>query len=86
MHIWYIWYSGTVPTYCTAYVKSYTNIFYFEANIDIYIYIYIYIEKATASAADLWDPRLGCFDAWMLVFLLAWPKIRDEFELHFGVL
>ena len=24
------------------------------------------IEKATASAADLWDPRLGCLDAWML--------------------
>ena len=32
----------------------------------IYIYIYIYIEKATASAADLLDPRLGCLDAWML--------------------
>ena len=29
------------------------------------------IEKATASAADLWDPRNGCLDAWMLVFLLA---------------
>ena len=24
------------------------------------------IEKATASAADLWDPRLGCSDARML--------------------
>ena len=35
------------------------------------MYIYIYIEKATASAADLWDPRNGCLDAWMLVFLLA---------------
>ena len=30
------------------------------------------IEKATASAADLWDPRLGCLDVQMLVFLLAW--------------
>ena len=33
------------------------------------------IEKATASAADLWDPRLGCLDAWMLVFLIAWRQI-----------
>ena len=30
------------------------------------------IEKAAASAAELWDTRLGCLDAWMLVFLLAW--------------
>ncbi len=42
-----------------------------------------YIEKATASAADLWDPRLGCLDAWMLVFLLAWWQIGYEFESHF---
>ena len=49
-----------------------------------YIHIYIYIEKAIASAADLWDPRLGCVDAWMLVFLLAWWQIWDEFESHFG--
>ena len=34
-----------------------------------------HIEKATASAADLWDPRLGCLDAWMLVFLIAWRQI-----------
>ena len=27
------------------------------------------IEKATASAADLWDPMHGCLDAWMLVVL-----------------
>ena len=40
--------------------------------IYICVYMYMYIEKATASAADLWDPRLGCLDAWMLVFLLAW--------------
>ena len=33
------------------------------------------IEKATASAADLWDPRLGCLDARMLVFLIAWRQI-----------
>ena len=26
----------------------------------------MYIEKADASAADLWDPRLGCLDARML--------------------
>ena len=44
----------------------------------------VYIEKATASAADLWDPRLGCLDDWMLGFLLAWCQIRDEFESHFG--
>ena len=37
----------------------------------IYAYTYILIEKATASAADLWDPRTGCLDAWMLVLLLA---------------
>ena len=35
-------------------------------HIFIYVYTYIYIEKATASAADLWDPRNGCLDAWML--------------------
>ena len=39
--------------------------------IYIYVFVYVYIEKATASAADLWDPRLGCLDARMLVFLLA---------------
>ena len=44
------------------------------------------IEKATASAADLWDPRLGCLDARMLVFLLVWCQIRDEFESRFRVL
>ena len=44
----------------------------------------MYIEKATASAADLWDPRLGCLDARMLVFLFAWCQIRDEFESHLG--
>ena len=38
--------------------------------MNIYIYIYIYIEKATASAADLWDPMHGCLDAWMLVVVL----------------
>ena len=32
-----------------------------------YRYIFcIYIEKATASAADLLDPRLACLDAWRL--------------------
>ena len=31
-----------------------------------HIYIYTHIEKATTSAADLWDPRNGCLDAWML--------------------
>ena len=53
---------------------------YIYAYVHIYIYIYmyehiIYIEKATASAADLWDPRLGCLDARMLVFLIAWRQI-----------
>ena len=33
------------------------------------MYIHLFIQKATASAADLWDPMLGCLDAWMLVFL-----------------
>ena len=42
-----------------------------ETAIYAYIYIYVYIEKATASAADLRDPRLGCLEAWMIVFLLA---------------
>ena len=28
--------------------------------------VFVNIEKATASAADLWDPRHGCLDAWML--------------------
>ena len=32
----------------------------------MHIFIHIYIEKATASAADLWDLRPGCLDAWML--------------------
>ena len=36
------------------------------------IYIYIYTNMAAASAADLWDLRHGCLDAWILVFLLAW--------------
>ena len=57
---------------------------YIYIYLHIYVYIYIYIEKATASAADLLDPRLGCLDAWMLVFLLAWCQIRDDFESHFG--
>ena len=36
----------------------------------MYIYICIlYIEKATASAADLWYPRLGCSDACLFVCL-----------------
>ena len=52
----------------------------------MYIYIYIYIEKATASAADLWDPRLGCFDARMIVFVFAWWQIWHQFGLHFGCL
>ena len=42
--------------------------------MNIYIYIHIYIEKATASAADLWDPRNGCMDAWMLVFVFVWNR------------
>ena len=50
----------------------------------IYIYIYIYIEKATASAADLWDPRLGCLDAWMLVFVVAWLQMWPQCGLLFG--
>ena len=29
------------------------------------------IEKATASAADLWDLRLGCLDACLFVCLVA---------------
>ena len=45
---------------------------------------FLLIEKATASAANLWDPMLGCLDAWMLVCLLAWRQNRDEFNLHFG--
>ena len=44
------------------------------------------IEKATASAADLWDPRLGCSDAWMIVFVLAWWQIWQQFGMHFGCL
>ena len=52
----------------------------------------MYIEKATASAADLWDPRLGCLDAWMLgcldawmlVFVLAWWQMWLQFGLLFG--
>ena len=36
------------------------------------------MEKATASAADLWDPSLGCMDAWRIVFL---PGARFETNL-----
>ena len=32
--------------------------------------MYLYIEKATASAADLWDPRLGCLDACLFACLV----------------
>ena len=40
--------------------------------IYIYIYIYIYTQKAFASAADLWDPRiLGCVDAYLCARLVA---------------
>ena len=46
----------------------------------------MFIEKATASAADLLDPRLGCSDAWMIVFVFAWWQIRYQFWLHFGCL
>ena len=46
----------------------------------VHIRVYIFIEEATASAADLWDPRLGCMDAWIIVF--AWCQIRDKFESH----
>ena len=31
---------------------------------------FYFIEKATASAADLWDPMHGYLDAWMLVVVL----------------
>ena len=44
------------------------------------------IEKATASAADLWDPRLGCSDAWMIVFVVAWWQIWHQFGMDFGCL
>ena len=44
----------------------------------------MYIEKPTASAADLWDPRNGCLDAWMLVFVLAWWQMWLQFGLLFG--
>ena len=47
----------------------YTNTYIYREHI--HIYKYIYIEKPTASAADLWYPRLGCLDDWMLVFLFA---------------
>ena len=33
--------------------------------------MHIYIEKATAFAADLWDPRLGCLDACLFVCLVS---------------
>ena len=52
----------------------------------MYVYVYVYIEKATASAADLWEPRLGCVDAWMIVFVLAWWQIRHQFGMHVGCL
>ena len=42
------------------------------------------IEKATASAADLWNPRNGFLDALVLIFLLTWYQLWDEFESHFG--
>ena len=65
---------GTIHRY-TAYMYIY---------VCIYIYIYIYTEKATASAADLWDPRNGCLDACMLVCVLAWWQIWQGFGLLFG--
>ena len=37
-----------------------------------------YIEKATASAADLWDPMHGCLDAWMLVFWLLGDRFGNN--------
>ena len=41
-----------------------------------------FIEKATASAADLLDPRLGCLDAWMLGCLsFCLPGVRFETNL-----
>ena len=46
--------------------------------------IFIYIEKASASAADLWDPMLECLDAWMLFFVLAWRQMGHQFGVYFG--
>ena len=47
--------------------------------------MYIFdIEKATACAADLWDPRHVCLDAWMLDFVLAWWQIWLQFGSLFG--
>ena len=44
----------------------------------------IIIEKATASAADLWDPRLGCLHALMLGCLsLCLPGGRFEMHLSY---
>ena len=37
--------------------------------------MHVSIEKATASAADLWDPRLGCLDAWCLSFCLPGGRV-----------
>ena len=49
-----------------------------------YVYNVIYVEKATASAADLWAPRLGCLDAWMRVFVVACWQTWHQVGLHFG--
>ena len=36
------------------------------------------IEKATASAADLWDPRDGCLGVWIFVIVLAWCQVWHD--------
>ena len=48
------------------------------------VLMFMIIEKATASAADLWDPSNGCLDAWMLVFVLARLQMWPQFGLLFG--
>ena len=63
------------------YVYTYIYMYMY---VHIFIFIYLYIEKATASAADLWDPRFGCLDAWMLVSVLARWQMWHPFGLHFG--
>ena len=58
-----------IYVYVHQYTFIYVNIIQYTY-IYIYVYIYICTEKATTSAADLWDPMLGCLDACMLVFWL----------------
>ena len=65
--------------YLILYIYIYINYLIFYHTYLIFTSLFI----GCRLCADLWDPRNGCLDAWMLVFVRAWWQIWQECGLHF---